>query len=120
MKNILKQQNAIAKFSAVLIALTCLYGCVQEQLDLKTTSDVNMTGYFEQYPEQFSQFMRVLELTGNDGFLAAYGAYTIFAPTNDAFAALLQEQGKTSVENLDLEELKRIVRFHLIEDTLTT
>ena len=69
---------------AILMAMFMIVSCKQEHLTMTTTSDVNITGYFEAHPEQFSEFQKVLERSGTASFLGAYGKYTVFAPTNDA------------------------------------
>ncbi|MCC9165811.1 fasciclin domain-containing protein [Pontibacter harenae] len=121
MKNIIGSWNSLARITAVcLLMVTMLLGCQEENLEMSTTNDVNMTGYLERYPEQFSEFLKVLEVTGNAGYLGAYGAYTLFAPTNDAVQLFMQQKGVSAVEQLDLDELKDIVKLHLIEDTIST
>jgi uncharacterized surface protein with fasciclin (FAS1) repeats len=48
--------------------------------------------------------------------LSGEGEFTIFAPTNDAFAKLLEELGLTAEELLaDSETLNAVLRYHVIE-----
>ncbi|WP_164891189.1 fasciclin domain-containing protein [Botryobacter ruber] len=94
--------------------------CKDPDLVMTTTDDVNITGYLERFPEEYSEFKKILDLTGNSSFLGAYGTYTIFVPNNAAVKKFVEEQGKTSVDQLDVNELKTIVRFHLIQDTVST
>ncbi|MBN2613394.1 MAG: fasciclin domain-containing protein [Bacteroidales bacterium] len=70
--------------------------------------------------QNLSQFLAVVEKAELTGTIHAYGAYTIFAPTNDAIIAYLQKNGKNSVEDLNKEEAEAIVKYHLIRDTLST
>jgi uncharacterized surface protein with fasciclin (FAS1) repeats len=95
-----------------------IWGCKKEASFFDTIGEPNMTGYLDKYPEKFSEWKKVLELTGNASFLNAYGAYTMFAPTNDAIKIYLQEKNVTSVDQLDLAELKNMVRFHILSDTI--
>jgi len=95
-----------------------LWGCIKESLVYNTTTAVNITAYLEKYPDQFSEFRKILDLTETASFLSAYGAYTLFAPTNEAIGIYLQEKGKTSVDQVDVAELKDMVRFHLLSDTI--
>lgn len=97
-----------------------LAGCKDEKLELATTSDVNMTGYFEKNSEEYSEFLKILDLTGNAGFLGAYGSYTCFAPTNEAVRLYLLDKKVPSVEALNMDELKAVVKLHLLEDTIST
>lgn len=92
--------------------------CKKEKFDLNTTSDLNITEYLLSKPEQFSEFSKILEITGNDGFLGAYGTYTCFVPDNDAVTLYLKEQGKVAVADLSVQDLKELVQFHVIRDTI--
>jgi uncharacterized surface protein with fasciclin (FAS1) repeats len=106
---------------AVTILLLLLFAaCKREKLQLTTTSDVNITGYLEKDTARFSLFLQVLERTGSDGYLNAYGAYTLFVPDNDAMSAYLSATGKGNVNTMDVEQLKALIRIHLIADTITT
>jgi uncharacterized surface protein with fasciclin (FAS1) repeats len=103
-----------------LLILILIVRCDDPELDINTTDDVVITGYFEKNPGEFSEFLKVLEMSGNSGFLGAYGTYTCFAPTNDAVQQYLQSKGVSSVDALGVNELKKLVRFHVIQDTLST
>jgi len=117
----MKRISTISRLIGIMISLILLigiWGCKREALVYNTTSDTNITSYLEKYPESFSEFKKVLDLTGNASYLNAYGAYTLFAPNNDAIKAYLVEKGKTTIEQIDIAELKDLVRFHLLSDTI--
>ena len=101
-----------------LLILIGIWGCKKESLVYTTTTDVNMTSYLDKYPETFSLFKQILDITGNSSFLNAYGAYTLFAPNNDAIKLYLTSLGKTSVDQVDVAVLKDMVRIHLLSDTI--
>jgi len=65
-------------------------------------------------------FRQILDKTGNAAFLNAYGAYTVFAPTNSGVKTYLTKIGAASVDAADVNVLKDMVRLHLLEDTLYT
>lgn len=46
--------------------------------------------------------------------LSADGTYTVFAPTNDAFTALLGAIGQSSLNDIPLNVLERILKYHVI------
>jgi uncharacterized surface protein with fasciclin (FAS1) repeats len=94
--------------------------CKRESLTLSTTDDVNITGFLEKNPEKFSLFTQILEKSGTKGYLAAYGKYTMFTPDNSAINAWLKDLNKTAVDQLSAEELKDVVRFHVLPDTVAT
>ena len=104
---------------SVLILLT-VTGCRKYDIKLTTTEDANIVDYMRKTPEQYSEFVRILERTNISSYLNAYGAYTLFAPNNDAIKAYVQEAGKASVEEMDTAVLRNMVRLHLIQDTIST
>ncbi len=99
-----------------------LSGCKKTEYPLVPLNQtLNITSYLEANPSQFSLFDQILQRTGYDGFLNAYGAYTVFAPNNDAINLYLKSRGKTSVSDINVDTLKDLVRFHVIlADTITS
>ena len=106
--------------AACVFALSYLAGCKKIEIVEATTSDVNIYSYLVQSPNQFSEFTKIVDKAGYSGFLNAYGAYTLFAPTNDGVKAYLQDAGKTSVDAFSQTEAQNIVKLHLIQDTINT
>jgi len=120
----MRKNRTISRIEASTVAIVLLLlsfaGCKKEAFVSTTSGQVNITGYLDKNPDKFSEFRKILEITETAGFLQAYGNYTIFLPTNDGVKAYLKDIGKASVEQVDVQELKNIVRFHLLEDTITT
>ena len=106
--------------SIIMLLVICLWSCRKQSLVLTTDTSLNITGYLDSNPDEFSQFRKILGITGNAGFLNAYGAYTLFLPNNEAVNEYLKAEGKTAVEDVNIQTLKDLVRFHLIADTLGT
>lgn len=48
------------------------------------------------------------------GALSGEGPFTVFAPTNDAFAALLEELGASSLNDIDAATLEAVLQMHVI------
>ncbi|OCX51694.1 hypothetical protein BEL04_16900 [Mucilaginibacter sp. PPCGB 2223] len=99
-----------------------LAGCKKMQYPLvPINKTLNITSYLEANPTQFSLFDQILQRTGYDGFLNAYGSYTVFVPNNDAVNLYLKSKGKTSVNDINVDTLKDLVKFHVIlGDTITS
>ena len=107
-----------------LFMLVFASSCVEE---LKTENYYTFTGemitdYLENREDKFSDFTYVLGRSGVKELLAAYGNYTCFAPTNDAFELLFQQEkyvknGITSVEQLTKEQCDTIAFTHLCNNT---
>lgn len=70
--------------------------------------------------QNFSEFSRILERAGMMKQMSAYGAYTCFAPTNEAIERYLSRKGFTSVNDLSLEDCDTIARTHLISNMYAT
>ncbi|WP_222707233.1 fasciclin domain-containing protein [Pontibacter qinzhouensis] len=121
MNSVQKMKNLSARMLVLsLLVLTTLWGCKDDFMEISTTTDVNMMGYFDENPDQFSSLTAILHKTGNAGYLQTYGSYTFFAPTNEAVATYLQEKGVSTIDQLELDELKQLVRFHMIDDTISS
>jgi len=102
------------------IAFTYISSCHKVKIETMTTSDLNIYPYLQNNPSQFSEWAKIVDKSEYAGFLTAYGAYTMFAPTNDAVSLYLTDVNKTSVNDFTVAEAKDIVAFHLIQDTLAT
>lgn len=108
-------------FAAVIGVTSFLAGgCKKQELKMTTTNDVNIVGYLEKYPDSFSLWKQILDRTEITNFLNAFGAYTAFAPTNSGVTSWLAANGIPNVDAVDLNLLKEIVKFHLLNDTLST
>ena len=98
----------------------------------KITEDLLIGEYFEAHPDTFSVFAEVLNKTGNMAFLKAYGEYTCFAPTNNAFRDYFTQKGLATesssngdlinlVSQTDQTDLTNIIRFLVIKgDTISS
>ncbi|MCU7550655.1 fasciclin domain-containing protein [Chitinophagaceae bacterium LB-8] len=95
-------------------------GCKKSEINPYTTGDVNIVGYLEKNIDSFSLFKQILDRTGNSAFLNAYGAYTIFAPTNSGVKTWLTKINAATVDAADMTKLQDMVKFHLLVDTITT
>ena len=68
----------------------------------------------------FSILVTAVKAAGLDGVLATGGPFTVFAPTNDAFVALLAELKLNSVEELiaaigGVAGLKKVLLYHVVD-----
>lgn len=104
----------------VLCVLAWVAGCKKIEIITSTTTDVNLVSYMRNNTATYSEFLAVIDKAGSSSYLNAYGKYTLFAPSNEAFKKYLTTIGKASVNELTETEAKNIVRFHLIDDTLST
>lgn len=64
--------------------------------------------------EQFSILVEALQKAELVETLKGEGPFTVFAPTNAAFEALLKELDATAEELLDRDDLKYILLYHVV------
>ncbi|MFT3737827.1 MAG: fasciclin domain-containing protein [Breznakibacter sp.] len=100
---------------AVLIGFT---KCQDPTWEERTNYELLIGEYFEQDLETFSMFLDALKKSKTISFLKAYGHYTCFAPTNEAFQVYLTKKGKASLNDFTEDELKQLVRFCVLSDTV--
>lgn len=106
--------------STMLAVSVLMQACKKIEINPFTTEDVNIVGYLEKNPDSFSLFKQILDRTGNSSFLNAYGAYTVFAPTNSGVRTWLGKINAPSVDAADMTKLQDMVKFHVLVDTITT
>ena len=70
--------------------------------------------------QEFSEFSLILERAGMMKQMSAYGAYTCFAPTNEAINRYLSKKGLSSVNELSEADCDTIARTHLISNMYAT
>jgi transforming growth factor-beta-induced protein len=64
--------------------------------------------------ESLSTLVAALQATGLDAALTGEGPYTVLAPTNDAFDALLVSLNATSLDDLPVDVLTNVLLNHVI------
>ncbi|HEV7330952.1 MAG TPA: fasciclin domain-containing protein [Flavisolibacter sp.] len=106
--------------STILATGLLLPACKKVEINPYTTEDVNIVGYLAKHPDSFSLFKQILDRTGNSAFLNAYGAYTVFAPTNSGVKSWLAKNNAAAVDAVSMDKLQDLVKFHLLVDTITT
>lgn len=69
---------------------------------------------------ELSSFLAIVAKAEYTGTIHAYGAYTLFAPTNDAVNSYLTTHNIGSIDALSVEDAETMVKYHLVKDTLPT
>jgi transforming growth factor-beta-induced protein len=62
----------------------------------------------------FSILVAAVQRAGLAGVLSGPGPFTVFAPTNDAFAALLEELGAPNLEAIPVPLLTQVLLYHVV------
>jgi uncharacterized surface protein with fasciclin (FAS1) repeats len=99
----------------LLIVFSCAT-CVEDNPNMRfsTFEEETVSSFLEKHPEQFSTFFALLSRIGLRDLLHAYGQYTCFAPTNDAFDRFFNEN-HTSANEMTNEEVAEILNQHIIK-----
>lgn len=115
----------LLKYIMILLAVCWTAGMSVSCSDEPDTSNFYtfkgemISDYLNSRP-QFSMFKDVVERAGMMDLLSAYGAYTCFPPTNDAFSAYLSERGLSSISQLSDADCDTITRTHLVRNMYAT
>jgi len=67
------------------------------------------------YNPEFSILVQAVTKAGLGETLATGGPFTVFAPTNAAFGALLAELNLNSLDQIPVELLKKVLLYHVVE-----
>jgi len=120
--------NAFQKITK--ITLICIIGfilvlssCREEIVNYRTETKEMLGDFLVRYKNdssQFIEFNRLLDTTKVMGLLKAYGEYTCFAPTDAAFKAFYQSQGRKSMKDFPLDTLKQIAYNQIIKGQIIT
>lgn len=66
---------------------------------------------------EISTFAELLKVTGYDTIIDVSGTYTVFAPSNEAFAAYFQANAKyKSLASLPKAEALKLAKYHLVQN----
>lgn len=104
----------------VLVASSFLLGSCEKDMHGKiyqVADQMMMDEILESKGDTLSAFLQIVDLSGLRGTIHAYGAYTLFAPTNEAVQQYLSERGIT-MSQLSESQAADIVKYHLIADTI--
>jgi uncharacterized surface protein with fasciclin (FAS1) repeats len=108
------------KLGVLLAIMTFLVQCGDDVIEweLKSTEMV-ITDYVYNNPEQFSEFGNLLEYTGIENLLRVRGPFTLLLPTDEAMRAYYESKNVSSYTELDKEMLEDLVYNHLFQGEIT-
>jgi len=105
------------------VLILFVHGCKDDSGGLDTfyeEEDLLISSYLREHEEAYSTLSTVLEMTGLEAILDAYGHYTFFAPDNDAFIQFCDKMGYSSVTEMDVGYLKILIKYHLLNKEIET
>jgi uncharacterized surface protein with fasciclin (FAS1) repeats len=111
----MKLLHKIMALSIVLSSATCSDDASDRFFS--TFEEKQITSYLEANPEMYSEFSKWLNVSGIADLLNAYGAYTCFAPTNEAISNYYVQK-EITFEQMTLAEIREITFNHIIGQTI--
>lgn len=113
--------NILVVLGMLAVAMPMMTSCSDEpDSENYYTFKGEMMSTYLQSRSQFSMFAEIVSRAGLMDLLSAYGAYTCFAPTNDAVKDYLTMQGYSSVADLTKEVCDTIAKTHLLSVLCST
>lgn len=109
----------IKSFLLFAMIILLLYSCKNEEFDIYKRPDWLAGKVYTQVKAEpeLSTFATCIELTGYDEILDVSGSYTVFSPSNDAFAQYFaQNPNYNSVEDIPIDVLTEIVKYHIVQN----
>lgn len=110
-------KNFNIKILVLLLAFgTFMVGCDSDDDDDNPTGpDTKTITELASETDNLSTLVEALKIADLDGTLDEAGTYTVFAPTNDAFQALLDGNDDwNSLSDIPTETLKNVLLFHVL------
>lgn len=109
-------KSYILSISIVLLIIFS-YSCLDDDIgDAYTTATEEMLGeHLQNNPEQYSEFLKMLDTTKVLQMLNAYGEYTCFAPNNNAINDYYSSLNRSSLKDFELDSIKKFVYDHIIK-----
>ena len=106
----------------IIVTFFCFFfsSCQTEpQLWAVKSSDQVASDYIKSHPE-YSEFAKLVAITGLEPLLGIRGPYTIMLPNNDAMFAYYKEKGVSSLTDLDQKFRYNLVRNHIITNRIAS
>ncbi len=111
----MKKLNYLKTLTAILLVAIAFTSCSDDDdntvVNLEPTSSIvqlaQSTPALSDLVDALVKYPDLVDLLSNDG------TYTVFAPTNDAFDALLGAIGQASIDDIPEDVLKRVLQYHV-------
>jgi len=109
MKNLKKLQKIMTLFIVMVVA----FSCSDDDDDNVMMETRNIVEIAQATPELSTLVAALTKYPNLVNTLSAPGTFTVFAPDNDAFDAVLAVIGQTSIDDLPEEVLENILQYHV-------
>ena len=118
--------SIIKSFRSKLIILSVLClglnSCFKDDPQLwSINSQEQLAGaYIYSNPEQFSEFIKLIEFTSFEALLNVRGPYTIFLPDNEAMRAYYLQKNVSSLDDFSEAFRDSLIKNHILPNVITT
>lgn len=109
--------TTLVRRSCALLLLGASFYLAAAQEAQPADEEQTVIGVAESTPD-FSTLLNALDAAGLTGTLQGSGPFTVFAPTNEAFAKLSDEELSALLE--DRDALERVLTYHVVPGSFTT
>src|SRR5690349_14526401 len=116
--NKLSKQTALP-IRILFLSLICLsFSCSKGFEDYYNEQNTKGGFLFDKIKSkpEFSMFVKGLERANLVQFISEGGLYTVFAPTNDALTKYLSANGYSTIDDVPVEKLFKILSYHIVNN----
>jgi len=92
--------------------------CTQEAKMWPVKSIDQVAGDYISTNSEYSEFNKLIEMTGLTALMKIRGPYTIMLPNNDAMFAFYKQKGVSSLNDFDAAFLESLVKNHIITNEI--
>lgn len=108
----------LIKLPFVFLAILLLNGCTDKDVYYERPEWLEPPIYeVLKQKGNFKMYLECIDTTLYASVLKGAGLYTVFAPNDEAFSAFLSSRGYTSVKNIPLAEIEKIVAYSICYST---
>ena len=107
-------KKLLSFFAIAMIAAIAFTSCKKDEDTPEPMTKDNIVMIAQNTPSLSTLVQALTKFPDLVNALSADGNFTVFAPTNDAFAALLGVVGQTSLNDIPEDVLKRILQYHVV------
>ena len=94
--------------------------CTQKPQEWAKKSTEQVAGdYIANHPEQYSEFAKLVEVTGLRSLLNIRGPFTILLPTDSAMFAYYKLKNVNSLMDFSEADRDKLVRYHIVPDEIS-
>ncbi len=112
--------SAPLKIALLSMIMGFMVQCGDDVVPWETKStEMVITDYVYNNPDQFSDFGDLLAYTGVENLLRVRGPFTLLLPTNEAMQAYYAGKNVSSYTEIDQQELEDLVYNHLFQGEIT-